>query len=188
MQYPCCVVFCFFTGVCSCAFENLVARCVVLCVLCTGIPCTWYLVYKYTYNNPQPYPIHSWSADLSRLWPSSRAVCSPRHSSSTPEALGVGGSASSAPWRPREALMLRSTKESPKIPALSVFWAMVSRQSVYIRMVLSGTSSPTSNPLGGSPTRPASPLWGPSRVVVSRTPMERPDSTCHPDLVENCHP
>ena len=99
----------------------------------------------------------------------------------------VGGSARSALWCPREALASKSAKESSKIPALSVFWAMVARQGVCIRMVLSGTSSPISDPWGGSSTRPASPWWGPARVVVRGASVERPDSTCHPGLVENCY-
>ena len=43
-------------------------------------------------------------------------------------------------------------------------------------------------PLRGPATRPALPLWGPARVAVSGTSMERPDSTCHPGLLENFLP
>ena len=117
---------------------------------CTGIEAA--SIYKYTHDYLQPYPIRTWSADLSRLWPSFRALSSPGRSPCTPQPPGVGGSARSARWRPREALTLRFTMESPKIPALSVFWATVSRQCVCIRVVLLGASSPTFDAWRRSPT------------------------------------
>ena len=98
---------------------------------------------KYTYDDPQPYPLRSWWADLSRICLSFRAVSSPGRS----ETPSVRGSARSAPWRSREALTLRSTKESPKIPALylvSVLGHGLSTGCMHWRVVLSGTSSPTS--------------------------------------------
>jgi len=73
------------------------------------------------------------------------------------------GSAGWAPWRLREASTSESTTDLRKIVELSAFWRIGSRQGLCLRVVFSRTCSLTSDPWGGSASRPPSALWRPAR-------------------------
>ena len=129
--------------------------------------------------------------DLSRLWPPFRAVSSLRRVPASPATAGVADppaqrrSACARPWCGDLRRYLW------KILACERFGAFATdRAFVFIRDFFFGTCFLTSDPWGGSATRPASPLWTPAREAACsdlRENWNAPKDTYHSGFVENCH-
>ena len=149
------------------------------------------IICKCTYDDPRPYPIQLLNLVGGSLPPLTVFACgfsarvSPPHTR-TARCRRIRLLSAVAPVQSLDGKDSEGISGNSCLPCQCFGSWSLDRVYAFAWLFPARSLRPPTHGKGGLPCR-SNHLWGPARVAVSGTSMERPDSTCHPGLVGNCY-